>query len=158
LKDFDDSMNKYRLLGLLVLVICLLLLVLTFYSQTDGESFLILRYEVKVKYSLLKFRLFIVAYSVILSGLAFWSGYKTTLAVKSFWMHISLLILPLTIFTVITMLPKWTIWSFFDGGHEPGFYYDYINNFGLFNICLIILNVLGLFIFGLQVIIKSKET
>ena len=149
-------MNNYRLLGLSILGILLLLIFLTFQSQLEGaESFLILSYEVKVKYSLVQFRIFIAAYSFILSWLAFWAGHKATLAFRSFWVYIFLLILPLTFLTIITMLPRWTILLFFDGGHEPGFYYDYINNYGLFNICLIGLNVFGLFIFGFQLIRKS---
>jgi|GEM_PF-4291274 len=152
-------MNNYRLLGLLLLATALLLTILTFRPEGLGIDYkLILTYEVGVKFSLIQFRLIILGYLFISAGISFWAGNRITLSVRFLLLYISLLILPLTIFTIITMLPDWTILLFFDGGHEPGFYYDYINNYGLFNICLIVLNVLGLLILGLQMIKKLKRT
>lgn len=137
----------------------LLLTILTFRPEGLGIDYkLILTYEVGVKFSLIQFRLIILGYLFISAGISFWAGNRITLSVRFLLLYISLLILPLTIFTIITMLPDWTILLFFDGGHEPGFYYDYINNYGLFNICLIVLNVLGLLILGLQMIKKLKRT
>ncbi len=150
-------MNNYRLLGLSLLVTLLLLTILTFqFEQRSKEELqVILTYELGVKFSLVQFRIFIVAYSVILSGLAFWAGNRTGLKLRLFWLYVSLLIIPLIFFTAFTMFHERTILLIGDyRGKYSGSYYDYINDYGLLNICLIVINVVGLFVFGLQIVRK----
>jgi hypothetical protein len=153
-------MNNYRLLGQSLLVTLLLLTILTFqFGQGSKEKLqLILTYEVGAKFSMGQFRIFITAYFVILSGLAFWTGNRTELKIRAFWLYVSLLIIPLTVFTVFTMIPEWTILLVGNyRGNYSGSYYDYINDYGILNICLIVLNVLGLSIFGFLIIRKLKR-
>ena len=153
-------MNNYRLLGLSILVTLLILTIFTFQFEQRQKDELqaILTYEVALKFSLGQFRIFIVAYFGILSALAFWAGNRIESKIRSFWFHVSLLVLPLTFFTVFTFIPERTILLISNYRDKySGSYYDYINDYGLLNICLIFIDIVGLFIFGLQIVKKIKK-
>jgi hypothetical protein len=59
-------MNNYRLLGVLLLIIAVLLSTLTFrFGTSHEERNLKLTFEVDVKFSLVQFRIFIIGYFLL---------------------------------------------------------------------------------------------
>lgn len=151
-------MNIYRILGLSLLVTFVLLIILTFrFGLSNEERDLILTFETAVGFSLMQFRIFIAFYFIILSLMVFRVSRRINLTIGFFWLYVSLLILPLTIFTIFIMFLEWTTSLFSEAG-VPGGYYDDINHYGHLNLLLIILNVLGLLIFGFKLNRQLKST
>jgi len=148
--------NRYNLLGLLSLCILALLIVFTFQSVPKTE--LLFTNEIGVGIKTAQFKIIVVVYFILLSVFSFVIGQKAELPVPLFWLYLFLLAMPLPLLAAFVMKPELTI--ALAGNYRSnyaGSYYNYASDYGLINISLISLNVIGLLIFGFRSVRELTE-
>lgn len=143
-------MNYYRAFSFLVLLTLFVVLALTSQFHEDRVR-VIWSYEQSSTLSVANFRILVLLYLLSLSGSFFWMSKRSSIGFGFFVAFILLIAASVLLFSMLLLLPEFTI-KLFDTyyGSYPGSYYACINDYGLLNVCLVIVHSLGLGIFVLK--------